>query len=86
MESEFIALDLAGQEAEWLRNLLAEIPLWGKPTPPISLLCDSQSAICVAQSQAYNGKKRHIRKKHESMRHLIKGEVLALECVKSDKI
>ncbi|KAK8570584.1 hypothetical protein V6N13_032201 [Hibiscus sabdariffa] len=27
MESEFIALDLAGQEAEWLRNILAEIPL-----------------------------------------------------------
>ncbi|KAK8704498.1 hypothetical protein V6N13_048120 [Hibiscus sabdariffa] len=30
MESEFIALDLAGQEAEWLRNLLAEIPFVGK--------------------------------------------------------
>ncbi|KAK9037819.1 hypothetical protein V6N11_022719 [Hibiscus sabdariffa] len=27
MESEFIALDLAGQEAKWLKNLLAEIPL-----------------------------------------------------------
>lgn len=28
MESEFIALDLAGQQAEWLRFLLADIPLW----------------------------------------------------------
>lgn len=30
MESEFIALDLAGQEAEWLRSLMADIPLWGE--------------------------------------------------------
>ncbi|KAE8715787.1 putative mitochondrial adenine nucleotide transporter BTL3 [Hibiscus syriacus] len=54
MESEFIALDLAGQEAEWLRSLLADIPLWGRPTPPVSLLCDSQAAICVAKNQIYN--------------------------------
>ena len=30
MESEFIALELAGQEAEWLKGLLADVPLWGK--------------------------------------------------------
>ncbi|KAL0438737.1 UNVERIFIED_CONTAM: Retrovirus-related Pol polyprotein from transposon TNT 1-94 [Sesamum latifolium] len=29
MESEFIALELAGQEAEWLRNLVSDVPLWG---------------------------------------------------------
>ncbi|KAE8704652.1 Cytochrome P450 71A1 [Hibiscus syriacus] len=60
-ESEFIALDLAGQETEWLRSLLADILLWGRPTTQISLLCDSQVAICVAKNEAYNGKKKHIR-------------------------
>ncbi|KAE8666786.1 hypothetical protein F3Y22_tig00112491pilonHSYRG00280 [Hibiscus syriacus] len=84
-ESEFIALDLAGQEAKWLRNLLADIPLWGRPTPPVLLLCDSQAAICVAKNQAYNGKKRHIRIRHESVRHLIKNGVLSLEYVKSER-
>lgn len=29
MESEFIALELVGHEAEWLRNLLSDVPLWG---------------------------------------------------------
>lgn len=38
-ESEFIALDLVGQEAEWLRNLLIEIPLWEKSPTPVFLLC-----------------------------------------------
>ncbi|RVX00179.1 Retrovirus-related Pol polyprotein from transposon TNT 1-94 [Vitis vinifera] len=28
MEAEFIALEKASSEAEWLRNLLADIPLW----------------------------------------------------------
>ena len=35
MESEFIALDKAGEEAEWLRNFLEEISFWHKPVGPI---------------------------------------------------
>jgi len=27
---EFIALELADQEAEWLKSFLTDIPLWGK--------------------------------------------------------
>ena len=35
MESEFIALDKAGEEAEWLRHFLEDIPIWPKPVPAI---------------------------------------------------
>ena len=41
MESEFVALEKASTEAEWLRNLLADIPKWDKPLPSISFHCDS---------------------------------------------
>lgn len=85
MESEFIALDLAGQEAEWLRNLLADIPLWGRPAPSVSLHCDSQAAICVAKNSAYNGKKRHIHVRHESVRSLIESGVITMEYVRSER-
>ncbi|PHU15344.1 hypothetical protein BC332_16549 [Capsicum chinense] len=34
MESKFIALDKAGEEAEWLRNFLEDIPYWPKPVAP----------------------------------------------------
>ncbi|GKA17452.1 zinc finger, CCHC-type containing protein [Tanacetum coccineum] len=37
MESEFVALAAAGKEAEWLRNLIHEIPIWLKPIAPISI-------------------------------------------------
>ena len=45
MESEFIALNKAGEEAEWLRHFLEDIPNWPKLVPAISIHCDSQSAI-----------------------------------------
>nr|GEW79123.1 zinc finger, CCHC-type [Tanacetum cinerariifolium] len=37
IESEFIALAVAGKEAEWLRNLIHEIPIWPKPIELISI-------------------------------------------------
>ncbi|XP_074297424.1 secreted RxLR effector protein 161-like [Silene latifolia] len=43
MESEFIALAAADKEAEWLRNLVYEIPVWPRPIPPISIHCDSSA-------------------------------------------
>lgn len=54
MESEFIALDKATEEAEWLRQFVEDIPRWPKPVSAISIHCDSQSAIGRAQ----NGKSR----------------------------
>uniref|UniRef100_A0A2N9FGI1 Retrotransposon Copia-like N-terminal domain-containing protein n=1 Tax=Fagus sylvatica TaxID=28930 RepID=A0A2N9FGI1_FAGSY len=54
MESEFIALDKAGEEAKWLRHFLEDMPMWTKPMPPICIHCDSQSAIGRAQNYMYN--------------------------------
>ncbi|GJT87806.1 zinc finger, CCHC-type containing protein [Tanacetum coccineum] len=50
MESEFEALAAAGKEAEWLKNLLLEIPLWIKPIAPISIRCDSATTLAKAYS------------------------------------
>ncbi|KAK4383165.1 Retrovirus-related Pol polyprotein from transposon TNT 1-94 [Sesamum angolense] len=55
VESEFIALDKAGEEAEWLRNFLEDIPCRTKPVPAIMVHCVSQSVIGSAQSSMYNG-------------------------------
>ncbi|KAD3640081.1 hypothetical protein E3N88_29304 [Mikania micrantha] len=62
MESEFIALDKAGEEAEWLRKFVEDVPGWPKPMSAICIHCDCQSAIGRAQSAMYNGKSRHIRR------------------------
>ena len=61
MEAEFIALEKTSSEAKWLRNLLADIPLWMKPTLFVSMRCDSQVAIANVKSKIFNGKNKHIR-------------------------
>ncbi|GJZ10812.1 zinc finger, CCHC-type containing protein [Tanacetum coccineum] len=44
MESEFMALAAADKKAEWLKNLLLEIPLWSKPIAPIYILLLNSAA------------------------------------------
>ena len=82
MESEFVALAAAGKEAEWLRNLVYEIPLWSKPIAPISILCDSVAALAKAYSQVYNGKSRQLGVRHSMIRELIMNGVISVEFVK----
>ena len=83
MESEFIALNKCGEEVEWLRNFLEGIPKWPKPVPTICIHCDIQSVIGRAQSNMYNGKSRHIRRRHNTIRQLISTGVISIDYVRS---
>ncbi len=79
MESEFIALDKTAEEVDWLRGFLEDIPNWEKPVPPICIHCDSQSAIGRANSTLYNGKSRHIRRRHKTIRQLLSNGVITID-------
>ncbi|GJR34523.1 zinc finger, CCHC-type containing protein [Tanacetum coccineum] len=85
MESEFVALAAAGKEAEWLRNLIYEIPLWPKPISPISIHCDSAATLAKAYSQIYNGKSRHLGVRHSMVRELITNGVISVDFVRSQQ-
>ena len=86
MELEFIALDKAGEEAEWLRNFLEDIPNWPKPVPAVCIHCDSQAAIGRARNVMYNGKSRHIRRIHDTVRQLLSSGIITIDYVKSKDI
>nr|GEU83250.1 hypothetical protein [Tanacetum cinerariifolium] len=83
IESEFVALAAAGKEAEWLRNLIYEIPIWLKPITPISIRCDSAPTMARAYSQIYNGKSRHLGVRHSMVRELIRNGVISIEFVRT---
>ncbi|GJY71892.1 zinc finger, CCHC-type containing protein [Tanacetum coccineum] len=85
IESEFVALAAASKEAEWLRNLIHEIPIWPKPIAPISIRCDSAPTMAKAYSQIYNGKSRHLGVRHSMIRELIMNGVISIEFVRSQK-
>ena len=52
-------------------HFLKDIPRWPKHVPPICIYYDSQFAIGRTQNNKYDGKSRHIRRKHNTIRQLL---------------
>ncbi|KAL0329324.1 UNVERIFIED_CONTAM: Retrovirus-related Pol polyprotein from transposon TNT 1-94 [Sesamum radiatum] len=75
---------LKGQEAEWLRNLVGDIPLWGSFVP-VSLRCDSQTAIGIVKNYAYNDKGRHICIRLVAVKELLKNGIISLDYMRSER-
>ena len=51
--------------------------------PTICIHCDSQSAIGRAQSYIYNGKSRHIHRRHNTIRQLLSNGIMTIEYIRS---
>ena len=83
MEAEFVALDKAAEEAEWLKSFLEGIPLWPKPVTAVCIHCDSMAALTRAKNQIYNGKSRHIRRRHNTIKDLLRNGIISIDYVKS---
>ncbi|GKE32530.1 hypothetical protein Tco_1451852 [Tanacetum coccineum] len=83
--SELVALAATGKEAEWLKNLLLEIPLWVKPIAPISIRCDSATTLAKAYSQMYNRKYIYLGVRHNMICKLITNGVVSIEFARSQQ-
>ncbi|KAM1249796.1 hypothetical protein ACFX2G_033122 [Malus domestica] len=83
MKSECIALDLASEEAEWLKIFLEDIPMWTKPATAICIHCDNMAVQSRAKSHVYNGKLRHIRRRHNTLKKLLFNGIIYIDYVKS---
>ena len=55
MEAEFVTLDKAVEEAEWLKSFLEGISLWPKLVTTISIHCNNMADLTKAKNQIYNG-------------------------------
>ena len=85
IESEFIALAQTAKEAEWIRDMLLDIPLWPTPMPHISLYYDSEALLKEAYKGTYNGKSRHIGLRHDYVKGLIREGTVTIAFVWSIK-
>jgi fructose-1,6-bisphosphatase/inositol monophosphatase family enzyme len=86
MEAELAALDTATVEAEWLRELLMDLPVVEKPVPAISMNCDNQTVITKVNSSKDNLKTtRHVKRRLKSVRKLRNSGVIALDYVHTSK-
>ena len=86
MEAEFTVLDTSTVEAEWLRELLMDLPVVEKPIPAISMNCDNQTVIVQVNSSKENMKStRHVKRRLKSVRKLRNSRVIALDYVHTSK-
>ena len=59
--------------------------MWPQPVLAICIHCDSKSAIGRAWSHIYNGKSRHIRRRHNIIRQLLSNGIMTIEYIRSKK-
>ena len=83
-EAELIALETATSEAEWLRELLMDLPLLEKPVPPILMYCDNQSMLAQVMNTKDNSKSsKHIKRRHKTVRKMRNSGVIGVNYVKT---
>ena len=84
MEAEHAALDTSTVEAEWLRELLMDLPVVEKPIPAILMNCDNQTVIIKVNSSKDNMKSsRHVKRRLKSVRKLKNSGVITLDCIQT---
>jgi hypothetical protein len=86
MEAELTALDTASAEAEWLCELLSDLPVVEKPIPAILMNCDNQIVINKVNSAKDNVKlTRHVKKCLKSVRKSRNSGVITVAYIQTDK-
>lgn len=81
-EAEYMALSAYTQEAFWLKQLEDEI--FGQNIA-MNLMCDNQSAICIAENVGYSSKSKHMDLRHHFVREKIADGICAVHYVNTDK-
>jgi hypothetical protein len=86
MEAELTALDTATVEAEWLRELLMDLPVVEKQLPSILMNCDNQTVIVKVNSSKDNMKSsRHVKRRLKTVRKLKNSGVIALDYIHTSR-
>jgi hypothetical protein len=86
MELELTTLDTASVEAEWLRELLMDLPVVEKLVPTISMNCNNQTVIIKINSSKDNMKStRHIKRCLKFVKKLRNSGVIVLDYVHTSK-
>src|SRR6266498_2871480 len=86
MEAELTSLATATVEADWLRELVMDLPVVEKPVPAILLNCDNQTVIIKVNSSKDNMKSsRHVKRRLKSISKMKNSGVIALDYVQMGK-
>jgi hypothetical protein len=86
MEAELTTIDTTTVEAEWLRELLMDLPVVEKPIPVIPMNYDNQTMIIKVNSSKDNMKSsRHVKRRLKSVRKMRNFGVIVLDYIQTSK-
>jgi hypothetical protein len=83
--AELVALETATNKAEWVRELLMDLPFVDKPVPHILMYCDNQSMLAQVMDTKDNSKSnKHIKRRLKSVSKMKNSGVIVVSYVKSE--
>jgi hypothetical protein len=86
MEAELVALDTTIVEADWLCELLMDLPIVEKYLLAILMNCDNQMMIVKIDSSKDNMKSsRHIKRRLKYVRKIRNSGVITLDYIHTEK-
>jgi hypothetical protein len=86
MVAKLTALDTATVEADWLCELLMDLPIIKKPLPTILMNCDNQMLIVKVDGSKDNMKSsRHIKRRLMFVRKMRNSGVITLDYIDTEK-
>jgi hypothetical protein len=86
MEAELTTLDTATVEADWLRELLMDLPIVKKPLPAIMINCDNQTLIAKVDCSKDNMKSsRYIKRWLKSVKKMRNSGVITVGYIHTKK-
>ncbi|MCO5567836.1 hypothetical protein L7F22_021532 [Adiantum nelumboides] len=84
IEAEYVVAALASREALWIFELITELKLpFNVSTAPITLFCDNQSTIALAESPSFSSKLKHIKISFHFLKELVANGFIKLVYVPS---
>ena len=85
MEAELVALETTSQEAEWLRELLRDMPMLDNKLPTVLLHCDNQALIAKVKNKKENMKSNmHVKRRLKTVKSLMDTGCITVTYVKTD--
>lgn len=78
MKLKFIALSSTGEEVEWLRDILEDVPIWDKPIVVITIYYDNQATVFKVDNKNYNEKSMIVHLKHNHGKVFIIDDIVVI--------
>ena len=86
MEAEYVACSATVQEAVWLRRFLQHLQIVMDAPNPVTIHCDSTTALAYAKDPKYYGKTKHIDIRYQYIRDMVAQKEVVLKHISTSQM